>query len=359
MHFLNQLEPNGLIQHFLDHPPQDFKVLQQERGGVPLFFAHFDLLTTLDLSLRQKISKIPFYRYWSQLLKPYTCFMGTTVSEYVPLSKTVSASDLVLQMKDQYASHFPFLIIKDIPQQSPLLTSQDNDYAASLMSACIDAKFVRIEGQALAWVKIDFDSTADYLSRLSSSRRRNIRRKLRSRQDLTVDYIQSGDRQFLDSDIIDEYYRLYLNVYEQSEIHFDLLSRDFFEAVLQDGQLNGVIFAYRKSGQLIAFNICFVENNTLVDKYIGLLYPEARHCNIYTVSWFENLQYALDHGLTRYIAGWTDPEIKAELGAQFTWTQHAVFIRNPLLRGLLYGLSSYFEGDRQWFEHHELVIAQK
>jgi predicted N-acyltransferase len=357
--FFNQLEPSGLIQHFLDHPPQDFNVLKQDLNQTPVFFAQFDLLTTLEDPLRKKLSKIPFYRYWSSLLKPQTCFVGTTVSEYVPLAKTVLVDDFVLQLKERHAQHYPFLIIKDIPQQSPLLSSEDNDYALKLMTACTDAKFVRVEGQALAWVPIDFNSTLDYLNRLSSSRRKNIRRKLKTRIDLYVDHIKSGDSQFFDPLVIDEYYRLYLNVYEQSEIHFDLLSRDFFQAVLQDSHLNGIIFTYRKSGILIAFNICFVENNTLVDKYIGLLYPEARQANIYTVSWFENLQYALDQGLTRYIAGWTDPKIKAELGAQFTWTQHAVYIRNPVLRRLLNALSSYFEGDRQWFEQHESVLAKK
>ena len=312
----------------------------------------------MDPSLRQKLIKTPLYRYWSTWLKPYTCFIGTTVSEYVPLSRAVSAAEFVLQLKTEHAPHYPFLIIKDIPLQSPLLSAQDNAYAAALTTACSASRFVMLEGQALAWVNINFDSTADYLARLSSSRRKNIRRKLKSRQALDVAHLKSGDAQFFDPQVIDAYYQLYLNVYAQSEIHFDLLSRDFFQAVLQDASLDGVIFRYQRSGLMIAFNICFIENNTLVDKYIGLRYPEARESNLYTVSWFENLEYALDHQLSRYIAGWTDPQIKAELGAEFTWTQHAVYIRNPLLRWLLTAFSSHFEGDRQWLEQRETAITR-
>lgn len=59
-----------------------------------------------------------------------------------------------------------------------------------------------------------------------------------------------------------------------------------------------------------------------------------------------NLEYALQHGLKHYIAGWTDPEVKASLGAKFTFTRHAVYIRSPLLRTLIRRFSNSFEGDR-------------
>ena len=35
------------------------------------------------------------------------------------------------------------------------------------------------------------------------------------------------------------------------------------------------------------------------------------------------------------MAGWTDSRIKAELGARFTSTRHAIHARSPLLRAAL------------------------
>jgi len=58
----------------------------------------------------------------------------------------------------------------------------------------------------------------------------------------------------------------------------------------------------------------------------------------------------LRHGLRHYIAGWTDPEIKRYLGAKFTFTRHAVYVRNPLLRAILRRFSSAFESDRAALE---------
>ena len=119
-------------------------------------------------------------------------------------------------------------------------------------------------------------------------------------------------------------------------------------AVLQDDTLGGVVFSYRAQGELVGYNLCFVHNGMLLDKYVGFRYPQARDHNLYMVSWFQNLQYAIDNGLTHYVAGWTDPEIKRALGASFTLTQHAVHVRNPVLRTLLKPFKRLFEADASW-----------
>jgi hypothetical protein len=122
--------------------------------------------------------------------------------------------------------------------------------------------------------------------------------------------------------------------------------------VLQDASSGGIAFEYRRDGQLTAFNLCFRTGGKLIDKYVGFRYPDARALNLYFISWFHNLAYALEHGMTHYVAGWTDPEIKAYLGAKFTLTRHAVHIRNPLLRTMLRRFARWFESDREWHEGH-------
>ena len=87
----------------------------------------------------------------------------------------------------------------------------------------------------------------------------------------------------------------------------------------------------------------------LIDKYVGFAYPEARHHDLYTISWFQNLAYALEQGFRYYVAGWTDPEIKRHLGARFTFTMHAVYVRNPVVRTVLRPLKPLFESDRRWY----------
>jgi predicted N-acyltransferase len=211
---------------------------------------------------------------------------------------------------------------------------------------------VLVEGQALAYVPVDFTSTEEYLARQSRARRKDIRRKLRSAAHLEIEAIPTGDPRFQDEALPAAFYELYLNVYRQSEIHFDLLTAAFFKTLLQSADSDGVVFVYRAGGEMIGYNLCLVADDRLLDKYVGFLYPQARDYNLYTVSWFHNLEYALTHGLRCYVAGWTDPEIKRHLGARFTQTRHAVYVRNPVLRGILTPFKRFFEMDRQWQTRH-------
>lgn len=351
MKYINQLEPTGLVDKFLRNPPVNFDACLTE-AGVPSFATKFNLLTTADIDFQKKLKKIPLYDKWSKWLQPNTRFIGTTVSEYCLLTDSLSTSELAKQLKTAYAKDYPFLIVKDIPQNSPLQSEHYNKYSEDFIKSLKDNQFIEVEGQALAWVPVDYESVDDYLSRFSSSRRKDFKRKLKARQALDINIIHSGDACFDDQNVLDYYYQLYLNVYEQSEVHFDLLTKDFFTELLQDKQTIATIITYTHDQKLIGYNICFIINDMLVDKYIGLVYPEARELNLYFVSWFYNLEYAKQQQLKYYVAGWTDPEVKATLGAKFTFTTHMVYVRNPILRFVLRKLSSHFESDRAWRESY-------
>ena len=349
--YRNQLEPSALIRQFAAHPPEGFVVLAD--GPAPAFTAPFDLLTTADDDLKAKLQKLPGGGWLSSHLKLTTDFVGTTLTEYAPLPLGLNAATLASQLRAKAGMRM-LSIVKDLPQASPLLSDEDNAFSAELMKQLADAGFILVEGQALAYVPVDFASIDEYLSRLSKSRRQNLKRKLRSRADLQITRVPTGAA-FASDERVDAYCTLFDAVYAQSEIHFDKLTHAFFAAVLRDASNGGVAFEYRdaQSGELLGWNLCFEHDGKLIDKYIGLSYPKAREANLYFVSWMVNLEYAIERGLTHYVAGWTDPEVKAQLGAQFTFTRHAVFIRNPLLRALGRKFSAHFESDRQWSEEQK------
>lgn len=352
MNYINSLEPAGLIQHFMSHPPEGFEPLVSSEGQ-PGFFMRFDLLTTADAETLRAVSKLPASAALRKLLTWRTLFFGTTVSEYAPMVAGCDAPGLLASMLDAWRAQSRLLIIKDIPDQSPLLPESDRQTAAALREACRQAGFTMIAGQALAYVPIDFSSPNDYLARLSSVRRKDIRRKLKARAELHLDILPTGCDKLHDPGFVQTLYDLYEEVYAQSEIHFDKLTADFFRAILQDASLDGHLFLYYSQDRLIGFNLCFIHNNMLIDKYVGFRYPEARQYNLYFISWMENLNFAIARQLTHYVAGWTDPEIKAYLGAKFTFTHHAVYPRNPWLRKMLGKLSHHFEHDKAWFDAHQ------
>ena len=346
--FRNQLEPTGLLRQFADHPPEGFALLQD--WPVPAFTAPFDLLTTADDALKARLLSLPFGKWFSRKLRLQTDFVGTTVSEYAVLPRGRDAATQAGALR-RHAGRTMLTIVKDLPQDSPLLTDEDNAHARTLADALADAGFILVEGQALAYVPIDFASPQEYLAGLSKNRRSSLKRKLKSRAQLAIKRIPTGPA-FAHDAMVDAYYALFEAVYDQSEIHFDKLTRGFFAGLLRDEDNGGIVFEYRDaaSDALLGWNLCFEHEGRLIDKYIGLSYPAAREANLYFVSWMVNLEYALERGLTNYVAGWTDPEVKAQLGASFTLTRHAVFIRNPLLRALGRRFAGHFESDSQWKE---------
>lgn len=234
-----------------------------------------------------------------------------------------------------------------------MLSDLENNYSQTFIQEAEKKGFLSVEGQALAYVPIDFSSREEYLSRLSKPRRKNFKRKLKSLNELNIEQLSTGDERFNDHEFRTYLYELYLAVYHQSEIHFDLLSPEFFSEILQDVHSGGKIFLYWADTTLVGYNICYEYKDNLVDKYIGLNYPLAKDYNLYFISWFVNLDYALTHNLKFYIAGWTDPEVKAQLGAKFTFTRHLVWIHSPALRFILKKLRPLFEADHQWHVKQE------
>ena len=343
MAFSTALEPASLVEQFLAHPPVGFTA-QSSRLGIPTFLARFDLLTTTDDTLRRRIAGLPLYRRWGRLLHWRTRFAGCTATEYTPLpahAPDALAEDLLAG----YGRECPLLIVKDLPHDSPLLDAAANAQAGAFAAALAERGFVLLEGMPLAWVPVDFDSTADYLARLSPARRKDIRRKLRARARLQVDALPTGAPCFANASVIAEFHALYRNVHAQSGIQFDLLDEAFVGALLRDAHSAGIVFTYRSGGRLIGWNLCYEYGGKLVDKYVGFAYPQAREHNLYAVSWMHNLDYACARGLSHYVAGWTDAQAKAHLGAKMSRTQHAVYLRNPLLRALLRRLVHRFESE--------------
>jgi len=349
--YLNSLEPAALVDAFLAHPPERFTTLGLGEGPVmtPGFVADFDILTTLDDSerwLKDAASALPFL---SALTRHRTLFVGTTVSEYMVCPAMPDADRLVERLLSEMGKRRAQLaIVKDLPCSSPLIGATDNDACERLLTCLRAAGFQVVAGQALAYVPIDFDSIDEYMGRLSSIRRKEFRKKLKQKAALTIDEHRTGSQVFADSKFTDELYRLYLNVFAQSKYHFDKLTMPFFESVLNDAGNDGVLFVYRRAGELVGWNLCFEHRGNLVDKYVGFAYPQCRDNNLYFVSWFYNLEYALRRQLKAYIAGWTDPEVKAALGASFTFTRHAVFVRNSVLRYVLKRFQHLFEPDSNW-----------
>lgn len=335
-----QLEPHGLVEAFLAHPPEGFTPwVSANCAG---FIAPYDLRTTLDPRWSSFITGLPLARFIERALRWRVNFVGCTTTEYLTFDASTNAAALVDAVCAESPPAARMIVFKDIARDSPLLDGNENMACAQLCAALSGRGFTLLQGLPLAWADVEVSEDA-YLARLSSGRRRDIRRKLRSREHIRVETVATGDARFDDPACLDEFHALYEAVHAQSEVHFDRLSPAFFAALLRDGKSGGRVFIYRRDGLLIGWNLCYAWRGALVDKYIGFSYPQARENNLYCVSWMHALEHARRHGLHRYIAGWTDQRAKRDLGARFTYTWNAVRPKSRILRGLLKIASRHFE----------------
>lgn len=122
--------------------------------------APFDLLTTADADFVERLSQWPGFRTWRRFLRLRTTFIGTTVTEYAPVPDTggadaQAAATLAASLRERLGRGAALTILKDLPQDSPLLSAQDNAFADELARACEARDFIPLTGQALAYVPID------------------------------------------------------------------------------------------------------------------------------------------------------------------------------------------------------------
>ena len=154
--------------------PEGFKIIE----GLPLpaFAAPFDLLTTADDDFKTRIRGLPGHGWWSRWLTLRAAFIGTTVSEYALLPAAADPDALARTLRQGPGRQYALTIFKDLPLRSPLLSEADNALADQVVQACTEQGFVVLDGQALAYVPIDFADGDAYLDRLPKDARRYLKR---------------------------------------------------------------------------------------------------------------------------------------------------------------------------------------
>lgn len=362
--YLFQMEPSSIINDFMRFPPAGFTVCLINVTGesVPAFITDYDLLLTADEPFRRPVKRIERFlpaKWRDAILRPRTLFVGSTVSEFALFPEGSVTAELPRILRHQMAEkQASLIIVKDLAPSAPFFAPEVNNIAAILGNTFVESGFILLEGQALGYVPVDFGSLDEYLSRFSGTRRADFRRKLRKRHTVKLHLIPTGDPMFRDPAVVDRFFRLYENVYDKSAIHFDKLTHSFFENMLNDGSSGGLLFAYALDDKWIGYFLCFRRDGYLVDKLMGREDPAFRENNLYFVSWFDILQYAIEHSYRNVIFGWTSPLSKAYLGAQFVFTKHAVYIAQPILRRFLARLTGLFESDRKILADWQLKHKQ-
>jgi len=297
------------------------------QAAAPMFLTHYSLDTTLQGFGRTLTSRIK--SAFPKLLTLNLACIGSPCTEcgvigFHPQLDEQEERALIAEMLicfETYAQSQSchLLGIKDIPE--PFQRRFDDRFQ--------NVKFSTVAGMPTASLDIDFTSIDEYLSRLSSSTRKDMRRKLRSLDRLRVEYRTTIN------DVLAEIMTLYHDTRNRSEWEFEELTPGYFQGVLARMPERSFCTLYYAGDQLLAANLLIHDERTLIDKFFCMNGKLGREYHLYFLSWFTNIRYCLEHGFTRYQSGQAYYENKLRLGSRLTRNTIYFKHRNVLAQGLL------------------------
>jgi len=297
----------------------------------PLFSTDFNL----DIAVEGWLSKfIKFIRKkFTRFLIINTLFCGSPFTEHGVLG-------IKQDFKDD-SSLIPLLLsgIEDLAARinAPLKLFKDFLKQDTLFLDILTQKgYSKTESFPSVSLKLDFSSFDDYLKSLGSSTRKNLNKKLKeaSKRGKIEVKVASNVREQIGQII-----KLYENAYHSGSTKFERLNEKFFLQVAKDLFAHTRFFLYYVDGKLAAFNLCFVYDDLLIDKFIGFDYDVSNYYNLYFVSWAYNIKFCIENRLHYYHPGQTDYEPKIKLGGRlvtlYAYLKHRNVFFNLLLKLLI------------------------
>ena len=307
-------------------------------AAMPAFLCLYALDTTLEEGfLRRSVRRVQ--HHFQNFLKLRLACLGSPCTETgaigfhpdVPNERRGVLFAEMLSFFEQFAATEDCALVglKDIPEQ----------VSAELGDPLSAHGYASIGGLPTAWLDIDFKTIDDYLAKLSAGTRKDMRRKLKSFEQVRVE-IRTDFGAFLP-----EVMALYHDTRNRSDWQFEELTPEYFEGILTRMAGRSYCAFYFVEDRLLAANLIVHDEHVAIDKFFCMDGEKGRPYTLYFLSWFTNLRYCLDHGISRYQSGQAYYENKIRLGSKLT--SNAMFFRhrNPFLQRLLRLVSPLFSSD--------------
>ena len=178
--------------------------------------------------------------------------------------------ELLIKTKELNAS---MLIWKDFPETSKAALD-------SLSQTNRICRGLAYPGTTVSLPQADKDS---YYKSLKSSHRHNLLKKLkRSQQNLPLEIIEIQNP---DEQTLDEIFALFWQTYEKGKTKFERLNKKFFSLIAQEKESWWILLRNPADDKLVAFMLCFLLGDKVINKFIGMDYALATSNNLYYRLW--------------------------------------------------------------------------
>jgi hypothetical protein len=151
-----------------------------------------------------------------------------------------------------------------------------------------------------------------YFDSLKRSRRQKLRKKLRRSAEL-VDLVSTVETT-IDQPTIEQVYKLFWQTYTKGKTKFEHLGIEFFQEIAKTDVARWVLLRDAKSGELVAFMLCFQVGKRIINKFIGLDYERDSEWFLYFRLWEAAIKWASSQKVTEFQSGQTGYSAKIEVG---------------------------------------------
>jgi len=217
--------------------------------------------------------------------------------------------------------------------------------------------FLKRHSTQFHWQNKGYQSFDDFLSLMSSKKRKNIKRERRRVKDSGITYRWLSNDE-LDAAAVATMYKFYSRTIAyygaQSYLNkafFDYLATSFNQQTL-------FLFAYynpqgsveTRAEQIIAGGLYFKSDNTLYGRYWGAL--NNFHSVHFETCYYQAIQWCIEHSYQRFEAG-AQGEHKLARGLEPTTTYSAHWIKHPEFRQ---AIGNFLQQEQAHIEHYESTM---
>ena len=209
--------------------------------------------------------------------------------------------------------------------------------------------FLRRTDQQFHWESQGYSSFDDFLGSLSSKKRKNLRRerRLARENEIDIEWITGSD---LTEGHWDAFYDFYMDTGAR-KWGTPYLTRSFFSLINETLSEQTLLIMCRRQGRYVAGALNFIGGTTLFGRNWGCI--EDHPFLHFETCYYQAIDFAIEHGLTRVEAGAQGPH-KLARGYLPARTHSAHWIANPSFRE---AVERYLDEERVYVDREIAYIG--
>jgi predicted N-acyltransferase len=211
--------------------------------------------------------------------------------------------------------------------------------------------YLRRKDQQFHWLNDGYKTFDDFLAKLSSRKRKNIKKERRvALQDngITIDLLK-GDE--IDEHTWDRFFAFY-NDTGMRKWGQPYLTREFFTMIGEMMPQRTLLIMAKREDEYVAGALNFIGDDCLYGRHWGCL--EDHPCLHFEVCYYQAIDYAIEHGLKRVEAG-AQGSHKLARGYVPVTTHSAHWITNPGFRD---AVEDYLVRERREVDRHNQILSE-